>query len=172
MISKNFLGASSKCSTKDLLLDNPSSESTISTMTWATATSRVWSLDEPASRAYQWLSQLVEKYCQEKDRVLIGLGSLQLFLKLGFLLFKALDLQFHVIKLSRMFSVSFIKLIPSSERLIKALGNFCILVGQSSLIVNSMIQSLRFKEGSIGNILQVQQMMGILRWIDCWEECW
>ena len=160
MISKNFLGASSKCSTKDLLLDDPSSESTISTMTWATATSRVWSLDEPASRAYQWLCQSLEKYYQAKDQVLTGLRSLQLFLEFGFLLLKALDLLLHLIKLSSMLSVRFIKLIPCSKGFIKALGNFCILVGQSSPIVNSMIQSLRFKEGPIGNFLQGQQIMG------------
>ena len=56
MTSKNFLGASSRRSTKDLLLDNSSSESTISTMTWAAATSRVWSFGVPDKRASQWLS--------------------------------------------------------------------------------------------------------------------
>ena len=160
MISKNFLGASSKCSTKDLLLDDPSSESTISTMTWATATSRVWSLDEPASRAYQWLCQSLEKYYQAKDQVLTGLRSLQLFLEFGFLLLKALDLLLHLIKLSSTLSVRFIKLIPCSKGFIKALGNFCILLSQGFSVINSMIQSLILQEGSIGDILQVQKMMG------------
>ena len=53
MTPKNFLGASSRHTTKDLLLDDPSSESTISTMTCAAATSRVWSLEEPDKRVSQ-----------------------------------------------------------------------------------------------------------------------
>ena len=56
MTLKNFLGASSRRSTKDLLLNDPSSESTISTMTWGAATSRVWSPGEPDRRIFQWLS--------------------------------------------------------------------------------------------------------------------
>ena len=56
MTFKNFLGASSGRSTKDLLLDESSSESTISTITWAAATSRVWSFGVPDKRASQWLS--------------------------------------------------------------------------------------------------------------------
>ena len=102
---------------------------------------------------YPIISEILSK---RRFKYFTGLGSLQLFLKLGFLLFKALDLQFHVIKLSRMFSVSFIKLIPSSERLIKALGNFCILLSQGFPVINNLIQSPRLKEGSIGNILQMQ----------------
>ena len=61
MTSKMFLGATSKCSTKDLLVDDPSSESTISTMTWATASSRVWSPGESDRRIFQWLS-LAKQY--------------------------------------------------------------------------------------------------------------
>ena len=53
MTSKILLGASSKRTTKDLLFDDPSSESTISTMTWAAATSRVCSLGEPDGRIFQ-----------------------------------------------------------------------------------------------------------------------
>jgi len=70
------------------------------------------------------------KYYLVKIQVLTCLGSLQLFLELGFLFFKALDLLFHLIKLSRMFTVSFIKLVPCNESLIKTLGNFCILLSQ------------------------------------------
>ena len=55
--------------------------------------------------------QLLAKYCQQKVQVLTGLGSLQLFLELGFLLLKALDLLFHLIKLSSIVTVSFIKLV-------------------------------------------------------------
>ena len=55
--------------------------------------------------------QLLAKYCQQKVQVLTGLGSLQLFLELGFLLLKALDLLFHLIKLSSVVTVSFIKLV-------------------------------------------------------------
>ena len=55
MTSKIFLGVSSKLSTKDLLFDDPSSESTISTRVWAAATSRVWSPGEPDERMFQWL---------------------------------------------------------------------------------------------------------------------
>ena len=104
--------------------------------------------------------QLLAKYCQQKVQVLTGLGSLQLFLELGFLLLQALDLLFHPIKLSSMLTVSFIKLIPCSKGLIKALVNFCILLSQGFPVINSMIQSLRFKEGPIGNFLQGQQIMG------------
>ena len=55
MTSKNFLGATSRRSTKDLLLDDSSSESTISTMIWAAATCRVWSFEEPHKRTSHWL---------------------------------------------------------------------------------------------------------------------
>jgi hypothetical protein len=41
-----------------------------------------------------------------------------------------------------MLAVSFIKLVPCSKGFIKALGNFCILLGQGSPIVNSLIESL------------------------------
>ena len=64
MTSKILLGASSKCSTKDLLFDDPSSESTMSTMTWAAVTSRVWSSREPDGRIFQWL--LLTKQYQDK----------------------------------------------------------------------------------------------------------
>ena len=62
-------------------------------------------------------------------RVLTGLGKLQLFLKSGFLLFQALESLFQFISLSRMLSVSFIKLVPHRESLIKVLGNPRILLG-------------------------------------------
>jgi len=58
-----------------------------------------------------------------------------------------------------MFTVSFIKLVPSSERFIKTLGNFSILLIQGVLIIYGLIQSLEFQERPIGNILQIQQMM-------------
>jgi len=83
--------------------------------------------------------QLSAKYSQEKDQVLTGLGSLQLFLEFGFLLLKALDLLLHLIKLSSMLSVHFIKLVPCSKGFIKALDNFCILPSQGFLVVNSLI---------------------------------
>ena len=54
MTSKILLGASSKRTTKDLLFDDPSSESTISTMTWAAATSRVWPPGESDGRIFQY----------------------------------------------------------------------------------------------------------------------
>ena len=100
--------------------------------------------------------QLLDLYCQEKVQVLTGLGSLKLFLELGFFVLKALDLLFHLIKLSSMLTVSFIKLVMCSKRLIKALGNFCILLSQGFPVINNLIQSPRLKEGSIGNILQIQ----------------
>jgi len=40
------------------------------------------------------------------------LSNPQLFLEFGFLFLKALDLLFHLIKLSSMLTVSFIKLVP------------------------------------------------------------
>ena len=64
MTSKIFMGASSKRSTKDLLFDDPSSESTMSTMTRAAATSRIWSPGEPDERIIQWL--LLTKQYQDK----------------------------------------------------------------------------------------------------------
>ena len=91
--------------------------------------------------------------------VLTSLGSLQLFLKLGFLFFKALDLLFHLIKFSHVLTVSFIKLVPCSESFIKTLGNFCILLCQGVPIVYSLIQSMRLQERPIGNILQTQHMI-------------
>ena len=103
--------------------------------------------------------QLLTKYHQVKIQVLTGLDSLQLFLDLGPLFFKALDLLFHLIKFTRMFTVSFIKLVACSESLIKMFGNFCILLSQGFSIVNGLIQSLRLQEGLIGNILQVKQMI-------------
>ena len=79
------------------------------------------------------------KYYQVKIQVLTSLGSMQLFLEFGFLFFKALDLLFHLIKFSRMFTVSFIKLVACSESLIKSFGNFCILLSQGFSIVNGLI---------------------------------
>ena len=64
MTSKISLGASSKRSTKDLLFNDLSSESTLSTMTWAAATSRVLSPREPDERIIQWL--LLTKQYQDK----------------------------------------------------------------------------------------------------------
>ena len=86
--------------------------------------------------------QLSAKYSQEKDQVLTGLGSLQLFLEFGFLLLKALDLLLHLIKFSSMLSIRFIKLVPCSKGFIKVFGNQCILLLQGFPIVNSLIQSL------------------------------
>ena len=88
--------------------------------------------------------QLLTRYYQEKIQILTGLGSLQLFLELGFLVFKALDLLFHLIKLSRMFTVSFIKLVPCSKSFIKMLGNFSIFLIQGVPIIYGLIQSLGF----------------------------
>ena len=84
---------------------------------------------------------------------------LQLFLELGFFFLKALDLLFHLIKLSRMFMVSFIKLVPCSKSFINMFGYFSILLIQGVPIIYGLIQSLGFQERPIGNILQVQQMM-------------
>jgi len=75
--------------------------------------------------------------------VLTNLGSLQLFLELGFLFFEALDLLLHLIKFSRVFTVSFIKLIPCSESLIKTFVNFCIFLSQGVPIVYGLIPRLR-----------------------------
>ena len=83
---------------------------------------------------------------QVQFKVLTSLNRSQLLLKLGFLLFKTLDPLFHLINFSRMLSVSFIKLVPSSERLIKALGNLCILLSHGFSVINSLIQSLRLQE--------------------------
>ena len=74
--------------------------------------------------------QLLTKYYQAKIQVLTGLGSLQLFLELGFFLLKALDLMLHLVKLSRVLTVSFIKFVPCSESFIKIFCNFCILLSQ------------------------------------------
>ena len=103
--------------------------------------------------------QILTKYYQAKIQVLTGLGSLQLFLELGFFLLKALDLMLHLVKLSRVLTVSFIKFVPCSESFIKTLGNFCILLCQGVPIVYSLIQSMRLQERSIGNILQTQHMI-------------
>ena len=86
-------------------------------------------------------------------QVLTVLGSLHLLLKLGFLYFKTLDLLFHLINFSRMLSVSFIKLVPSSESLIKTFGNFGILLSQGVPVVHDLIQSMRLQERPVGNIL-------------------
>ena len=69
---------------------------------------------------------------------------LQLFLELGFFFLKALDLLFHLIKLSCMFTVSFIKLVPCSKSFIKTLGNLSILLSQGVPIIYCLIQSLGF----------------------------
>ena len=103
--------------------------------------------------------RLLTRYCQEKIQILTGLGSLQLFSELGFFLLKALDLLFHLIKFSRMFTVGFIKLVPCGKSFIKMLGNFSILLIQGIPIIYGLIQSLGFQKRPIGNILQVQQMM-------------
>ena len=79
--------------------------------------------------------QLLTRYCQEKIQVLTSLGSLQLFLELGFFFLKALDLLFHLIKLLRMFMVSFIKLVPCSKSFIKTLGNLSIFLIQGVPII-------------------------------------
>ena len=135
MTSKIFWGASSKCSTKDLLFDDSSSESTTSTRAWAAATSRVWSSGEPDGRIfhnYYWQSKI-----KTKDRILTGLGSLQLFLKPGIFFlklwlffFKSLNLPLHIIKFQMMLLVGFIKLVPSSKRCIQSFGNYGILLLQ------------------------------------------
>ena len=109
----------------------------------------------------------IDKILSREDSSTYRLGQSTVVFGAWFILLKAPNLLFHLIKLSSMLTVSFIKLVPCSKGLIKALGNFYILLSQGFPVINSMIQSLRFKEGSIGNILQVQQMMGILRWIDC-----
>jgi hypothetical protein len=49
---------------------------------------------------------------------------LQLFLELGFLFFKYLVLLFQLIKFSRMLTISFIKLVPSSKSFIKDAWQF------------------------------------------------
>ena len=75
---------------------------------------------------------------------------MQLLLKIGFLFFKTLDLLFHFINFSRVLSVSFIKLVPHIESLVKALGNLGILLRKEVLIVYSLIQSMRLQERSVG----------------------
>ena len=76
-------------------------------------------------------------------QVLTSLGSLELFLKLGFLYFKALDLLLHLIKFSFVLTVSFIKLIPCSESFIKMFCNLCILLSQGVVIICGLIYSMR-----------------------------
>ena len=83
--------------------------------------------------------QLLTKYYQAKIQVLTGLGSLQLFLELGFFLLKALDLMLHLVKLSRVLTISFIKFIPYSESFIKTFCNLCILLSQGVPIVYGLI---------------------------------
>ena len=78
---------------------------------------------------------------------------MQLFLKSGFLLFQALDSLFQFISLSRMLSVSFIKLVPHSESLVKALNNLGILLRQEVPVVYSLIQNMRLQERPVGNVL-------------------
>ena len=75
--------------------------------------------------------------------MLTSLGSLQLLLELGFLFFEALDLLFHLVKFSRVLTVSFIKLVPCGENFIKTFCNFCILLSQGVPIVYGLIQRLR-----------------------------
>ena len=88
--------------------------------------------------------QLLTRYYQEKIQELTSLGSLQLFLELGFFFLKALDLLFHLKKLSSVFAVSFIKLVPCSKSFIKTLGNLSILLSQGVSIIYGLIQSLGF----------------------------
>ena len=85
--------------------------------------------------------QLLTKYYQAKIQVLTGLGSLQLFLELGFFLLKALDLMLHLVKLSRVLTVSFIKFVPCSESFIKMLCNLNILLSQGVMIVYDLIKA-------------------------------
>ena len=154
-----FLGASSKCSTRERLLDaSPSWGSTMSTIAWAAATSQTCSLEGPAKGHFgdfanngQSLSSAVQ--------VLTSLGRSQLLLKLGFLLFKTLDPLFHLINFSRVLPVSFIKLVPSIESLIRMLGDFSILLSQGVPVIHGLIQSMRLQEGPVGNILQTQNMI-------------
>ena len=72
-------------------------------------------------------------------QVLTRLGSSELFLKLGFFLFKALDLMLHLVKLSRVLTVSFIKFVPCSESFIKIFCNFCIILSQGVPIIYGLI---------------------------------
>ena len=78
---------------------------------------------------------------------------MQLLLEFGLLIFQALDLLFQFPNLSRMLSVSFIKLVPHIESLVKALGNLGILLRKEVLIFYSLIQSMRLQERSVGNVL-------------------
>ena len=86
-------------------------------------------------------------------RVLTSLRSLQLLLKLGLLCLQALDVLFQFPNLSRMLPVSFIKLVPHIESLVKALGNFGILLNQGVLVVYGLIQSMRLQERLVSNVL-------------------
>ena len=86
-------------------------------------------------------------------RVLTSLRSLQLLLKLGLLCLQALDVLFQFPNLSRMLPVSFIKLVPHIEHLVKALGNLGILLNQGVPVVYGLIQSMRLQERPVGNIL-------------------
>ena len=104
------------------------------------------------------LQIMVNDY-QVQFKVLTSLNRSQLLLKLGFLLFKTLDPLFHLINFSRVLPVSFIKLVPSIESLIKMLRNFSILLKQGVPVVHSLIQSMRLQERPIGNILQSQNMI-------------
>ena len=93
----------------------------------------------------------IDKILSREDSITCRL--LQLFLELGFFFLKALDLLFHLIKLSRMFKVSFIKLVPCDKSFIKMLGNFSIFLIQGVPIIYGLIQSLGFQGRPIGNIL-------------------
>ena len=55
--------------------------------------------------------------------------------------------------LSCMLPVSFIKLVPHIERLVKALGNLGILLNQGVLVVYGLIQSMRLQERPVDNVL-------------------
>ena len=97
---------------------------------------------------------IIGKILSREDSSTYRLGQSTVVFGAWFILLKAPNLLFHLIKLSRMFTVSFIKLVPCSKRFIKASGNFCILLSQCFSIINSLIQSLRLQEGLIGNFLQ------------------
>ena len=86
-------------------------------------------------------------------RVFTSLGSLQLLLEFGFIIFQALDLLLLFPNLSRMLSVHIIKLVPHIEILVKALGNLGILLNQGVPVVYSLIQSMILQERPVGNIL-------------------
>ena len=83
----------------------------------------------------------------------MSLNSLQLLLEFGLLIFQALDFLFQFPNLSRMLSVSFIKLVPHIERLVKALGNLGILLNQGVPVVYGLIQSMRLQERPVDNVL-------------------